>query len=162
MFEILLSEIPKENLRESPDDTNEGIGSYLTERQLQVLKLRVQGCSQQKVADLLGTTRSNVSILEKRAYQNISRAESTLQQWMMIQAPISLKVVAGTDVFKLPSMIFQIADEKAIQLPITSLDIIVQLKRKASHLFRRRAVLKDVEIYVASDGELQVIESVSR
>ncbi|MCJ7445640.1 MAG: Tfx family DNA-binding protein [Methanotrichaceae archaeon] len=158
----MLSETPKENLQESPEDSNEGIGSFLTKRQLQVLKLRVQGCSQQKVADLLGTTRSNVSILEKRAYQNISRAERTLQQWMMIQAPISLKVMAGTDVFKLPSMIFQIADENAIQLPITSLDIIVQLKRKASHLFRRRAVLKDVEIYVSSDGELHVIESVSR
>lgn len=34
-------------------------------RQVAVLKLRRQGLSQQEVAEILGTTRSNVSILEK-------------------------------------------------------------------------------------------------
>lgn len=141
------------------EDQDESAESLLTERQLQVLQLRKEGRSQAEVADILGTTRSNVSILEKRAHQNIHRAEQTLRQWMMIKAPISLKIKEGTDVFDLPKMIFDAADLRSIELPVTSLDIIVQLRRKSPQLFRKRAVLKDVDVYVTEDGELLVQES---
>lgn len=141
------------------EDQDEGVESLLTERQLQVLQLRKEGRSQAEVADILGTTRSNVSILEKRAHQNIHRAEQTLRQWMMIKAPISLKIKEGTDVFDIPKMVFDVADLRSIELPVTSLDIIVQLRRKSPQLFRKRAVLKDVDVYVTEDGELLVQES---
>lgn len=134
----------------------ESLGSLFTERQLHVLQLRLRGLSQQEVADQLGTTRSNISILEKRAHQNILRAEQTLKQWMMIRAPISLKAEAGTDVFDLPKMIFEAADKRSIRLPVTSLDIIVQLRRRAPGLFKRRALEKDAEIFVTEEGEILV------
>jgi Tfx family DNA-binding protein len=146
-------------MNSDPDELEGGGDSLLTERQLQVLKLRLQGQSQQEIADLLGTTRSNVSILEKRAHQNINRAERTLQQWMMIRAPISVHVAAGTDVFDLPQMVFSVADQKSLQLPVTSLDILVSLRRRAPHLFRKRAISKDADIYVTEEGELLVMES---
>ena len=152
----------KIEVNEADEKEQESIVSLLTEKQLRVLQLRSKGSSQQEVADIIGTSRSNVSILEKRAHQNISRAERTLEQWMMIHAPISLKVKAGTDVFELPSLIFRAADEKDIQLPITSLDIIVQLRRKSANLFRRRAVRRDFEIYVTAEGEVFVQASASR
>jgi Tfx family DNA-binding protein len=130
--------------------------SFLTERQVMVLQMRLAGRSQQDVADSLGTTRSNISILEKRAHQNIARAERTLQQWMMLRAPISLQAVAGTDVFELPKMIFAAADEKEMLLPITSLDIVVQLRRRAPRLFKKRALEKDVRIFVTQEGDVLV------
>ncbi len=136
-------------IEESPD-------SFLTDRQLEVLRLRQQGCSQQDVADRLGTTRSNISILEKRAHQNIARAERTLQQWMMIRAPITCRAKAGTDVFDLPRMIFAAADEKGMRLPVTSLDIVVQLRRRAPRLFKKRALEQDAEIYVTEEGDVLV------
>ena len=134
---------------ESPD-------SFLTARQLEVLQLRQQGSSQQDVADRLGTTRSNISILEKRAHQNIARAERTLLQWMMIRAPITCRAKAGTDVFDLPRMIFAAADEKGMRLPVTSLDIVVQLRRRAPKLFKKRSLEQDAEIYVTEEGEVMV------
>lgn len=146
-----------EDEAEGEEEAREAEGgqeSFFTERQLQVLQLRLQGLSQQEVADILGTTRSNISILEKRAHQNILRAERTLKQWMMIRAPISLKAEAGTDVFDLPKMIFAAADRRSMRLPVTSLDIIVQLRRKAPGLFKRRALEKDAEIYVTEEGEI--------
>jgi transcriptional regulator len=51
-------------------------------------------------------------------------------------------------------MIFQEADSRSIQLPTTSLDIIVQLRRRAPNLFRKRSVSQDVDLYVTADGEL--------
>ena len=132
--------------------------SFLTNRQLEVLQMRHQGLSQQDVADRLGTTRSNISILEKRAHKNIARSERTVQQWLMICAPISLFAKGGTDVFDLPRMIFAAADEKGIRLPVTSMDILIRLERKAPRLFHKRALEKDARIYVTGVGELMVEE----
>jgi Tfx family DNA-binding protein len=147
-----------QGILESQEDgeLQEGHDSLLTDRQLEVLILRQQGLSQAEVAERFGTTRSNISILERRAHDNIERAKRTLQQWMMIRAPISLKIREGTDVFDLPKMIFEAADKKSLQLPTTSLDIIVQLRRKAPQLFRRRAVMKDVEIFITEEGEILI------
>jgi len=130
--------------------------SFLTKRQLEVLQMRHQGLSQQDVADRLGTTRSNISILEKRAHQNIARAQRTVQQWMMIRAPISLFVKGGTDVFEIPRMIFAAADEKGIRLHVTSMDILVQLRRNAPQLFHKRVLGRDARIYVNENGEAMV------
>ena len=143
---------------ELKDDELKDDASFLTERQIEVVKLRHKGRSQQEVADIMGTTRSNISILEKRAHQNIARAQNTLRQWMTIQAPISLKVTAGTVVFDIPARVFQAADRMSIQLPATSLDIIVQLRREAPELFKKRSLLQNIEIYVTEDGELIVQE----
>ena len=141
------------------DESNSGdehLSSFLTERQISVLQMRLGGLSQQQAADRLGTTRSNVSILEKRARQNIARAEKTLVQWMMLRAPISIKALAGTDVFDLPRMIFAAADEKGIKLPVTSLDIIDQLRRRSPRPFKTRALEMDAEIYVTEEGTVLV------
>ena len=153
------SESSDKMMPESAEDdakVDESPDSFLTARQLEVLQLRQQGSSQQDVADRLGTTRSNISILEKRAHQNIARAERTLQQWMMIRAPITCRAKAGTDVFDLPRMIFAAADEKGMRLPVTSLDIVVQLQRRAPKLFKKRSLEQDAEIYVTEEGEVMV------
>lgn len=141
---------------DGPREAEECQDSLLTERQQRVLKLRRQGLSQADVAEILGTTRSNISILEKRAHQNISRAERTLQQWMMIRAPISLQASAGIDVFDLPKMIFEAADQISLRLPVTSMDIIVQLRRNAPRLFKKRSLEHDARIFVTEEGEVLV------
>lgn len=141
---------------ESRCGEGESMDSFLTQRQIRVLQMRLSGLSQQEVAMRLGTTRSNISILEKRAHQNIDRATRTLRQWMMLRAPISFHARAGTDVFELPRGIFAEADKKGIRLPITSLDIVVQLRRMAPRLFKNRALERDALIFVTEDGEVLV------
>lgn len=144
-------------MRKMPDiEDEENLDSFLTKRQIEVLQMRLSGLPQQEIAEKLGTTRSNISILEKRAYQNIARAERTLEQWMMLRAPISIQAKAGTDVFELPREIFAAADEKNMRLPITSLDIVVQLRKKAPRLFRKRSLSRDARIFVTEEGEVLV------
>jgi HTH-type transcriptional regulator, fmd operon transcriptional regulator len=145
-------------MRKGDHESQEKGDSLLTERQVRVLKLRTQGCSQQEIADILGTTRSNISIVERRAHRNISRAKLTIHTWLMIQAPLSVRISAGTDLFDLPNIIFAAADQRGIQLPITSPDIIVQLKSKAPNIFKNRNIKKDADIYVAESGDILVQE----
>jgi Tfx family DNA-binding protein len=40
---------------------------FLTERQYKVLELRVKGYKQDEVARMLGTTRENIAMIEKKA-----------------------------------------------------------------------------------------------
>jgi len=130
----------------------------LTERQIMALELRIQGCSQQEIADIMGTTRSNISILEKRVNRNISRAKRTIHKRMMIQTPMSIRISAGTALFDLPDIIFAAADQKGIQLPITSPDVVVQLKSKAPNIFKDRNIKKDADIYITEFGDLLIQE----
>lgn len=131
---------------------------FLTERQIQVLRLRRRGMSQEEVAEILGTTRANVSILERRAMQNIDRALATLKQWMMIQAPVAVTIHEGTDLFAIPGVIFREADERGLKLPVNSIDILAGLKAIAPHLTRRRLTERSFDIYVTADGKIYVEE----
>lgn len=74
----------------------------------------------------------------------------------MIQAPIKVSVPKGTDLFEIPAVIFAEADLKGFKLPVTSIDIIVQLRTKAPELVQRRALDRDVEICVMQTGELLI------
>lgn len=130
--------------------------SFLTERQIFVLRMRSKDLSQQEVSEILGTTRSNVSILEKRAHQNVERAKNTLRQWTMIQAPVSVTVPEGTDVFEVPGRVFQEADRKGVRLSLNSLDLIVRLRSEAPQVLKKRVVLRDLEIFVTENGEVLV------
>ncbi len=133
--------------------------SLLTSRQAEVLKLRRRGLSQQEVAEVLGTTRSNVSILEKRAIANVNRARATLREWTMIQAPVSVAVPAGTDLFEVPALVFDQADRSGIKLDAGSVDIVVQIRSKAPTALKKRVILRDLQVAVTDDGIVLVREA---
>ncbi|MBN1324312.1 MAG: Tfx family DNA-binding protein [Methanotrichaceae archaeon] len=130
--------------------------SILTERQLEVLRLRGKGLSQRKIAEILGTTRSNVSILESRAAQNVERARRTIDEWMTIQAPIIVTVAGGSDIFQIPGLIFQEADRLNLRLPMDSVELVVQLRTKAPQELKGRMILRDIQIFVSREGEMLV------
>jgi len=132
--------------------------SLLTKRQVQVLRLRLQGCSLQEVASIMGTTRSNVSKLERRAHRNIIIAEKTIHDYMKVKAPISVLVPAGLDVLRVPSLIFEAADLAGVHLPANSIDMVVQLKTKAPALFGGETLPKGAEIFITHDGKILLID----
>jgi transcriptional regulator len=53
-------------------------------------------------------------------------------------------------------MIFEAADKISMRLPVTSLDIVVQLRRKAPRIFKKRSLEQDAEIYVTEEGDILV------
>jgi HTH-type transcriptional regulator, fmd operon transcriptional regulator len=156
--------LPVENMagsmpaKEEAKDHTEETKSFLTDRQMQVLRLRAQGFSQQDVAKMIGTTRANISKLERRAHKNIMAARKTIHGWMKIQAPIITQIPAGTDVLRVPDMIFKEADLMGIHLLANSIDLIVRLKAKAPFLFMRQNLPKDVVIFITREGQILLID----
>jgi len=64
---------------EVPKGVKDRRAGLLTEEQLLVLGLRLEGMKQDEIARKLGTSRQNVSLIERRARDNIAKAASTLK-----------------------------------------------------------------------------------
>jgi len=70
--------------------------STLTDRQMHVLRLRNDGHSQEEIALKFGTTKQNISAIEKMARKNIERAENTIKFIKTLEAPVWFDVAEGT------------------------------------------------------------------
>ncbi|MEM2989868.1 MAG: Tfx family DNA-binding protein, partial [Halobacteria archaeon] len=80
--------------------------SLLTEGQKKVLKLRDEGYTQREIAQILGTSRANVSIMEKRAKLNLEKARATIKEYSILVAPVRVRIKKGMDVLSVPKLIF--------------------------------------------------------
>ncbi len=144
--------------KQKDGDPTQEMNSFLTKRQAQILRLRSQRHSQQEVAEFLGTTRANISKLERRAHQNIMMARRTIHDWIKIQAPIIAFIPAGTEVLNVPAKIFRAADLEGMHLPVNCIDLVLQLKTMAPSLFNRQNLPRDVDIFITCEGQILLIE----
>lgn len=90
--------------------------TFLTERQVEVLELREQGRTQQEVSDVLGTTDSNVSAVERAATENIEKARRTLELVRTLRSPTQFTVPAGTYFDDLVDAVYSEGDEAGIKI----------------------------------------------
>ena len=74
----------------------------LTERQMEVLRYRKQGLTQQQIADIISTSKANVCTIEKSAMENIRRAKETLEFLYTLDATHLCTIPSGTDLFNVP------------------------------------------------------------
>jgi Tfx family DNA-binding protein len=128
--------------------------SFLTDRQKQILELRLQGYTQDRIAVILKTTRANVSIIEKRARQNINRAKATLSEWEQLQSPISIKIQEGTDIMTIPRIIYKKADQNGIKVYENTLDIISMIHENIPEAALHRRANRPINIFISRNGEV--------
>jgi len=128
--------------------------SFLTERQKWVLELRLKGYTQEKIAAILNTSRVNVSILEKRANQNIKKAEITLKEWKQLQSPVSIQIEKDIDIMDMPWIIFKEADKAGIKVKMNSLDIMNLIQQTIPNVIQHRRIARPVAVYISRKGEV--------
>ena len=130
------------------------IESFLTKRQKWVLELRLKGYTQEKIADILKTSRANVSILEKRAYQNIKKAQNTLKEWDQLQAIVSIQIDENTDIMDIPAIIFDEADKAGIKVTENSLDVVTMIHQSIPDVIQHRRTERQITAYINREGEV--------
>ncbi|WP_297487334.1 Tfx family DNA-binding protein [Thermococcus sp.] len=128
--------------------------SFLTEQQVRILKLRAKGMKQSEIAELLGTSRANVSILERRAREKIERAKNTLLIWEQINSKVSVEVHAGEDVFDVPERLFSKADELGVKVPYSTAEVVAFLVEHAP--VEERLVKRDFVLFLDKKGRLRI------
>ncbi|WP_297459401.1 Tfx family DNA-binding protein [Thermococcus sp.] len=130
--------------------------SFLTEHQIKILRLRAKGLKQSEIAEMLGTSRANISILERRALEKIEKARNTLLLWEQINSKISLDVKAGEDIFTVPERLFRKADELGVKVPYSTAEIIAFLVEHAP--VDDRLAKRDFTLFLDTKDRLKISE----
>ena len=130
--------------------------SFLTEQQIKILRLRAKGMKQSEIAELLGTSRANISILERRAMEKIEKAKNTLLLWKQISSRISLPVRRGEDIFDVPERLFKKADVYGVKVPYSTAEIIAFLVEHAP--VEDRLARRDFTLFMDTKGRLRISE----
>ena len=128
--------------------------SFLTKQQVEVLRLRIEGKTQAEIAELIGTSRANVSLLEGRAKDNIERARETLGVWEELSAPVKRRFSEGTDILDVPKEVFNATDEKKIKIKSDMLSLLARLKAECSGKLNNRILREELWVLVSADGEV--------
>jgi len=130
--------------------------SFLTEIQINVLNLRKRGYTQDEIANTMGTSRANISMIEKRARENIEKARNTLSIYNDIIAPSKIKIDKGTDVFNIPKIIFSKSDKDEIHVNYSSLQIMEFVNQNAQRYIKNRMVVEPFVVTILQNGDIFV------
>lgn len=128
----------------------------LTRKQIEVLRLRSKGLTQKEIAKRLGTTRVNITILERRARSKIEVAREALKLIEKLEAPIHITIKPGTDVFKVPHIVIDAANTKDIHVKESATKIVEMISAKESVKLQGRRVIKPIEIIITAKGDVRL------
>ncbi len=130
----------------------------LTERQYTVLKLRIAGKTQEEIARMLGTSRENISIIEKRAWRKVRLAEETLKHVKELLAVTKVTIPAGTHLVQVPGMLIGAADRVGVKLKGNFTRIYDEIRFKAEKCIKGTHVIRPISIVIYRDGSFEVID----
>ena len=128
----------------------------LTDRQIQVLKMRLVNISQNGIVVELGTTKSNISIIEGQTKANIERAKNTMEVVKMLQAPIWIEIDPNADIYEIPGIIFAEANKKNIWIPKGAPSVLAFMEKNIRDRLRERKVLEKIEIEITAKGDILI------
>ena len=133
--------------------------SLLTPEQIKVLKLLREGKSRKEIAEILGTSVSNVYMIEKRALRNVEIAKKTLQQYLEIQGEVTMRVPAGVPLREIPELVVEEANKYGVKLKETTSDILYDLIKEFGDVDNTPV---EVEIRILHDGRVLMRPSSGR
>ncbi|XVH32966.1 Tfx family DNA-binding protein [Haloferacaceae archaeon DSL9] len=140
-------------LRQSGFDPETNV---LTRRQGEVLALREAGVRQRDIADLLGTSRANVSSIEASARENVAKARETVAFAETLTAPVQVPIDAGTDLYDVPKLVYDACDAAAVKVGYTAPDLMKTVSDAAGSAVQGREIRERLFVGVTSDGEVRV------
>jgi len=132
--------------------------THLTQRQFEVLRLRIEGKSLTEIARELKTSRSNVSRVAKIAERNIERAKNTLKLIGTIEWPIKIDVKEGSNVYSASEEVFRKADEKGVGITRNYAELLRLITETLGRKnLKGRNALRDFSIMVSKEGKVEVL-----
>lgn len=126
----------------------------LTTRQIKVLQLRKRGFTQEKVAKLIGTSRENVSIIERNAYHAIEIAQSTIETFELLNEDGLIMIPTRTSIYDIPHLICLRADFLGVKLKNDAHGIFSLVTSKGK--IRNHYLISPIAVEIKSDGRISV------
>jgi Tfx family DNA-binding protein len=120
------------------------------------MRLRATGLTQARVAKRLHTTRENISIIERRAHDNLRAAKATLAALEQFSQSEEVVIPSGTSVFEATSMILLRGDVLGVKLNMSADSILAALRSKCKGKIRGHHLTATVKIRIRGDGTVMV------
>lgn len=133
-----------------------GDENVLTRRQAEVLTLRERGLSQSEIAERLGTSRANVSSIESSARENIQKSRETIAFAEALQAPVRVRIDAGTDLYDVPDRVYDACDDANVKVTQSAPDLMRAVSDAAGDAVIGREVTAPLAVSVTTNGDINV------
>lgn len=134
--------------------------TFLTDRQVEVLTLREKDYTQQEVAEVLGTTDSNVSAIERAAEENVEKAHRTLELIRMLRAPAQFTVSEGTYFDELVNEVYSRGDEAGIKIAYCRPELYTHLYGSLEEYTSQNQLETSIRIGLTKEGDVKVLSEV--
>ncbi|MEM0505568.1 MAG: Tfx family DNA-binding protein [Sulfolobales archaeon] len=105
------------------------LSTYLTERQVKVLKLLSKGLTVDEIARTLGVSRSDVYSLIRSAKRVVSKSANTIKLYNELMNNSTFTVSKGASINEVIVRILEKADERNIKLPLTTADLVLRIAK---------------------------------
>ncbi|GEM_PF-145688 len=105
------------------------LDTFLTEKQITVLRLRAQGLSVEDIARILGVSKSNVYSLLRSARKVFEKSLRTVKIYNELTSNVRLVVPKGTSINEFIKILISEADNHNIKIPLPTYEVIVKLIR---------------------------------
>lgn len=132
-----------------------GRSSFLTPRQLEIMRLRQTGMSTESIATAIGTTRQNVTILEKRAHRNIDRAIMTIKVTSELNVSTVFELPERIHILDAVREVLKVADRSGIRLRDNLIVIMTRLKTSVDKDMKGGIVQRAITVMLFQDGTVQ-------
>ena len=130
--------------------------SVLTRRQAEVLALRERDVSQADIADVLGTSRANVSKVESSARDNVAKSKETVAFAETLKAPVQVDIEPGADLYEVPDLVYEACDRSGVKVPYSAPEVMKLVSDEAGDAVTGREVRSQILVGVTSDGTIRV------
>lgn len=130
--------------------------NVLTRRQAEVLALRERDVPQAAIAELLGTSRANVSSVEASARSNVEKAHETVAFADALKAPVRVTIEPGTDLYDVPDRVYEACDDADVKVGYTAPELMKRVSDEAGDAVSGRNVTRRLLIGVTGGGTVRV------
>ena len=121
-----------------------------------MMKLRSAGLTQAQVAKKLRTTRENVTLLERRANENLKAAKATLAAVEELSASKELIIPSRISIFEATSLVLLRADILRIKVKMNADSILAALRSKRKGRIRGHHLIAPIKVKINADGSLTI------
>jgi Tfx family DNA-binding protein len=103
------------------------LDTFLTEKQITVLRLKAQGLTVEDIASILGVSKSNVYSLLRSARKVFEKSLRTVKVYNELMNNVRLVVRKGTSINDLIKILISEADNHNIKIPLPTYELVVRL-----------------------------------
>ena len=131
-------------------------GPLLTDRQKMVIQFRKEGMTQQEIADELKTTRSNISLIEKSANDNIRLAKEALDYIYSLEATLVCTLSAGSELTKEIFLIYKAARQTGIKVQYDTGALLSRILTAVPEKISDGTIREDINVYLNLTGIIYI------